>query len=235
MGLKFNLSKFQQELISCNKVAYRYIEPKSKYKLTSAIDQLRSMPVSTKGAYSWKINKNTPLKIQCNKGNHEISGAGKKLQGRLSFKWRLRKINTQTLELVGNASTIVAIHEIADSKVKDCHVLKWNVDVVTSSDAPGPAFHIQIDNRENVPVPRFPSLLFSPADCLDFLLGELFQDEWKMHQLDKHTETRRFAAAQNSRLYRLLDSQKNELNKPASSSAWIALKNWKPADDIFLS
>ena len=235
MGLMLNKAKLQQELNFCHTLASQYFERESKFKLKNAADQLDFISKSPISTYKWQIDKANPLQIKCNDGHHEISGAGKNLQGRISFIWGLRKINTQTLELVGNASTIVAIHECTDSEVKDDHILKWKVDVATKPDAPGPAFHIQIDNPENVPVPRFPSLLFSPADCLDFLLGELFQDEWKSHQLNKFIDTRRFAAAQRSRLCSLLDSQKSELNKPANSSAWIALKNWEPADDTFLS
>ena len=235
MGLKFHLAEICRELIHCHQIAKKYLEPESRDKLQVAVGQLKSIPISTDRFDTWQIDAKYPLIVRCNEGHHELSGRGKNVQGRLSFIWELRKINHQTIELVGNASTVVAIHECAGSEVNDNPVLRWQVDVAIGSDLPGPVFHTQIENREKLPVPRLPSLLFSPADCLDFLLGELLQKTWSQRQSDKFQETRRFAATQKSRFCRLLEVQRTELKKSGSeSSAWITLKRWKPDDDWFL-
>lgn len=235
MGLKFHLAEICRELIHCHQIAKKYLEPESRDKLRIAAGQLKSIPISTDRCQTWQIGSDNPLKVRCNEGYHELSGGGKGVQGRLSFIWVLRRINNRTIELVGNASTVVAIHEYAGSEVKDEPVLRWQVDVATSPDPPGPVFHIQIDNPEELPVPRFPSLLFSPSDCLDFLLGELLQKTWSQRQSDKFEETRRFAATQKSRFLRLLEAQRLELkNSGSDSSAWIALKRWEPDDEMFL-
>ena len=238
MGVKFKKSKLQKELNFCNDVASKYFENESKDKLKSAARDLDFIFKSTKNPPPWQIERSNPLKIICNDGNHESDGKGINLQGRLSFIWELKKSGHDTLELGGKASTVIAIHKCVGSRVKNKSVLQWNVDIVTNpTNAPGPVFHTQIKNPKNLPVPRLPSFLFSPVDCLDFLLGELFQERWQQHQSSRRNrqKTQRLASIQNPRLRRLITKQKKALKESGfNSSAWIALKNWEPADDIFL-
>ena len=233
MGLKFSVAELQRELIFCDAIASSYLEHQSKGKLKSAAQHLRLISDTPNKTHTWQIDKDIPLKTKHSLRISEISGQGHSLQGRLSFIWELQKCDHQTVELVGKASTAISIHEIVDSIAKDDHIFKWHVDVVTDKKAPGPAFHTQVDNPKNLPVPRFPSLLFSPVDCLDFLLGELYQQEWPMHQ-SRHNQIQRFAVAQNQRLRRLLGEQKKELDQIGDSSAWITLKNWNPSDEVFV-
>ena len=235
MGIKFNKFKLQRELRYCDDVARKYLKRESKFKLGYAADQLEYIFHNANRSHPWQIDKKDPLIIKCNNGKHEIDGKKNNLQGRLSFIWELQKCGDNALELVGGkASTAVAIHEFVGSKVNDDPILKWHVDVVTRKDAPGPAFHTQIENPKKIPVPRLPIYLFSPVDCLDFLLGELFQNEWSQHQ-SGHQKIQQFAAIQKSRIYRMLVAQTNEFEKNGfTSSAWISLKEWKPNDDIFL-
>ena len=233
MGLKFKVAELRQELMVCELIAREYIDRASREKFTGAANKLTYIFKNSGQSRDWMIDEEDSLKIEFNSGKHEISGRGKNLQGRLSFIWQLRKLDCQTVELVGKASTAISIHEIVDSIAKDDYIFKWHVDVVTDENAPGPAFHTQIDNPKNLPVPRFPSILFSPVDCLDFLLGELFQKDWPIHQFS-HSQTQRFAAAQKRRLYRLLCEQKEELDEISKYSAWITLNKWKPSDDVFI-
>ena len=234
MGLKFNVASLRQELIYCNNIARKFLEPASQCKLKLAADQLTDIPIGTTEFEPWQIDKDDPIKIQCAGGRHGLSGNGKYLQGRLSFKWQLRKINGRQFELGEIVSTLIAIHCLDDATRTNDLVLQWHVDVVTEEDAPLPWFHIQVENPENLSVPRFPSFLFTPSDCLDFLLGEIFQQEWMWHQMN-HSHIQRFAAYQKSRICRLITAQRSALRRSGSNySSWITLKEWEPDADIFI-
>ena len=236
MGLKFSVSELQRELNFCDSIAKRYLERQSQGRLKSAANDLKLIPATRNKTQIWQIDKNNPLKTKPSLGSSEISGQGHSLQGRLSFKWELRKCDQQTVELLGIASTVISIHEIVDAMAKDDYIIKWHVDIVTQKDAPGPAFHTQvdIDNPTKVDVPRLPSILFSPVDCLDFLLGELYQEEWRQYQ-SSNNKIRSLAKTQQSRFLRLLQEQYTVLGDLGYQSAWITLKNWVPSDRIFLT
>ena len=234
MGLKFSVAELQRELNFCDSIVKRYLERRSQGRLKSAADDLKLIPTTRNKTQIWQIDKNNPLKTKPSLQSSEISCKGYSLQGRLSFKWELRKCDQQTVELLGIASTVISIHEIVDAKAKDDYIIKWHVDIVTQKNAPGPAFHTQVDNPKNVRVPRLPSILFSPVDCLDFLLGELYQEEWSRYQ-SSNSRIKSLAKTQQSRMRRLLQEQNSVLGDLGYQSAWITLKNWVPSDKVFLT
>ena len=234
MGLKFSVAELQRELNFCDSIAKRYLERQSQGRLKSAAGDLKLIPATRNKTQIWQIDKNNPLKTKPSLESSEISGQGYSLQGRLSFKWELRKCDQQTVELLGIASTVISIHEIVDAKAKDDYIIKWHVDIVTQKNAPGPAFHTQVDNPANIDVPRLPSILFSPVDCLDFLLGELYQEKWSRYQ-SSNSRIKSLAKTQQSRIRRLLQEQNTVLGDLGYQSAWITLKNWIPSDKVFLT
>ena len=236
MGLKFSVAELRNELKYCDTIANKYLEPQSQGKLKRAADQLSLISSkSPENNFNWQIEKADSLQTKQSSESVVTSGCGHSLQGRLCFKWTLRSVDRRTVELVGIASTAISIHEVVNSTVSDEPVFEWHTDVVTVENAPGPAFHSQVYNPAKLDVPRLPSILFSPADCLDFLLGELYQDEWVRHQ-SSHINIKRFAKTQQSRFCLLLDDQKTILKKSIGlRSAWIALKEWEPSDKVFLT
>ena len=236
MGVKFSVAELRNELKYCDTIANKYLEPQSQGRLTRAADQLGYISTKLpKTNYNWQIEKADSLQTKPSLRSMVTSGCGHSLQGRLCFKWKLRSVDRRTVELVGIASTAISIHEVVNSIVCDEPVFEWHTDVVTVESAPGPAFHSQVYNDVKLDVPRLPSILFSPADCLDFLLGELYQKEWECHQ-SSHENIQRFAKIQKTRFRHLLDKQSSMLSKDFGlQSAWIALKNWKPSDKVFLT
>jgi hypothetical protein len=74
--------------------------------------------------------------------------------------------------------------------------------------------------------------LVSPADCLDFLLGELFQDRWRQHQM-QNVRIRSFSKYQQSRFRALLEEHLAWLNQIGDSSAWTSLKDQRPPTICF--
>jgi hypothetical protein len=255
MGMTFRVADLQQQMKDMAKIAERFLERSSRNKLAEAADQLdliygklRSQVRASRHhgnlpppRETWRIEE--PIVTKWNDGKHEKDGRhGPPLQGSLRFKWTLGYADQNTFELVDLASTEMKIrmvgnkaHDDGSAQSDSLEVLAWHVDVVPNDNAPGPRVHVQLDNPERIPVPRLPTVLFAPADCLDFLLGELFQDEWTRHQ-QGHSQLKRFAPGQRDRLSRLLQGHLNWLDESqmatSKRSAWIHLKD-APAGVVF--
>jgi hypothetical protein len=241
MGMRFNAEQFGHELRELEAIAGQFLTRGSMSRLSVAADQIKMIARSRDKTWRWQIDSVDPLWTTLSEGECERDGKGKNLVGCLSFVWTVRGDGKKEVELVdeGIASTVISIHEVDDQVAelpkdrKTTCVQRWNIDVVTSQVAPGPAFHAQTPNPANVPVPRLPSLLVSPADCLDFLLGELFQDRWREHQM-RHQRIRSFSRYQQSRFRALLEEHLAWLDQIGDSSAWISLKDQRPRDGLFL-
>lgn len=240
MGMLFNAADLRQELIELEAIATKFLRRGSENKLSTAAAPLKVIARNRYTNQPWQIDPAAPLWTVPNKGCHEKDGKGKNLVGCLSFIWTLRGDGKKQVEIVDKASTVLSIHEIDADAVdlprnrEDRCIQKWNIDLVTSAGAPGPAFHAQVQNPANVPVPRLPSLLISPADCLDYLLGELFQDRWRVHQTG-HVRIRSFSRSQQSRFRALLDEHLAWLNDIGDCSAWTSIKDQRPRDELFVS
>jgi hypothetical protein len=197
--------------------------------------------ISKKPTGRWQIELSEPIKTVPSWGACEADSKGKDLQWWMSFVWDLKRGRTGIVELNGKASTALTIHEI-ERNGRSCRLKharskwlqRWNIDIVTEEGAPGPAIHVQISSTANLPVPRLPSILFTPADCLDFLLGELFQEEWAEH-LSGHSHTASFAVSQQDRMRRLLKEHDSRLQDRGRLSAWMSFKKGRPTDDLFLA
>jgi hypothetical protein len=242
MGMQFNAANLRQEFIELEAIAKKFLGRGSEGKLSAAAAQLKMIARNPEQTRTWQIDSADPLWTIVSEGECERDGKGKSLVGCLSFVWTVRGDGKKQVELVddGKASTVISIHEVDDSGAdlpnnrEDRCIQAWNLDVVTSQGAPGPAFHAQVQNTASIPVPRLPSLLVSPADCLDFLLGELFQDRWRQHQM-QNVRIRSFSKYQQSRFQALLEEHLAWLNQVGDSSAWTSLKDQRPNDTLFLS
>jgi hypothetical protein len=242
MGMQFNVADLQRQLREIESIAKEFLGRGSEGKLSVAADQLEMIACNRFKTWDWQIDSADPLLTAVSKGACERDGKGKHVVGCLSFVWTMQGAGKNLVELVdeGKASTVFCVHEVDDDGTGlaiDCEggfIQKWNIDVATSADAPGPAFHAQVKNPENLPVPRLPTLLISPADCLDYLLGELFQDRWREHQTG-HVRIRSFSKAQQQRFQMMLEEHLAWLNEVGDCSAWTALKDRRPRDALFLS
>lgn len=240
MGMRFSVADLQRQLREIESIAKEFLGRGSEGKLSVAAAQLEMIAHDRHQSWPWQIDSDDPLWTDLSKGHCEKDGKGSNLVGCLSFIWTLRGDGKKCVELVDKASTVLSIHEIdgddADLPIdrEDGCIQKLNIDVVTSAGAPGPAFHAQVQNKANVPVPRLPSLLVSPADCLDYLLGELFQDRWRVHQMS-HARIHNFSKSQQSRFRALLHEHLAWLNDIGDCSAWSSLKDQRPQDTLFLS
>jgi hypothetical protein len=137
--------------------------------------------------------------------------------------------------LNGMASTKIRILSEGSDET-DAPVAQWQFEV-GDHQSPGCHFHVGVgsfaETTGSIPVPRLPSILVTPIDALDFLLGEIFQVRWKKVVNQETSFVRTWAGHQKERLSRLLEWKQDQIKK-SSGSAWNFLKHSRPHAKTFL-
>lgn len=72
-----------------------------------------------------------------------------------------------------------------------------------------------------------------PVDALEFVLGELFQDDWKDRATDQAPDMVLWRTYQQERLTSVLDWQRRVIGD-ATGSPWIALKTRFPSPTLIV-
>jgi hypothetical protein len=177
-------------------------------------------------------------------GKYETDGNGKhSVYATLSSIWQVsipavngrtpkKGIQQSYFEVIGKASTRISVFAHRAHGAPD-ELARWRFEIGDSV-SPGCHFHAQVlgeDNDQIFPksmsVPRLPNMLFTPMDALEFVLAELFQDEWARHVARENDAIRNWAGCQKDRLIKLLKWQQDRLEKN-SGSPWTSLKAAKP-------
>lgn len=228
--VRFKISDLQMQLRDINDLAKRFLDRGCESILDETANSLGYISLKDTEIKSWGVARDKPVRTIPSNGDYQRDGKGRfSLEGRLSFIWEVQR-QRQRVHLTGLSSTEISFHRL-DGTPDDC-VFRWHADI-KSSDGVGPHFHIQVHNPWGVDVPRFPSLMISPADCLDFMLGELFLDHWARHQADKDA-TKRFAPSQRERLRKVLEGMTVALSEGGRVSALNTLKVWTPRPDLLI-
>ena len=198
--------------------------------------------------FRWEIKETNPIQTLPSEGGYEPDSKGAlTVFGQLSAVWDIKVENDGKVKkkrpkerfiLRGKASTKIKIFGIEGSNNLR-ELARWCFEI-GDSNSPGCYFHVQIPGKDSedffsLPVPRFPGILVTPMDGLEFLLGEIFQDEWKKHSIqNSHTAIVHWASFQRPRLISLLNWQIGELKKPGGSP-WTTLKSGEPKPDILFN
>ncbi len=173
---------------------------------------------------------------------------GKEIYAKITGTWEVRPLESRRpktkLAFMGKASTVVEIWP-KPCMWREEHCLAsrlamWRFEL-GSADSPGCYFHAQAlgDRAEppfpkSIPVPRLPSPFVTPMAAVEFVLGELFQDEWERRARESSHHHKRWRTIQRQRWLSLLDWQKKVLDE-RTSSPWMSLKLAKPPADLFLA
>lgn len=242
---RFNYQDLAEELDAIGKAASGLLAPERRFVLARAVQTL--IHSRTGNYFCWHIDD--PITTIRNGGRHGPTGAGNfDAEGRLTFTWDIRAIrpprgrDAVLFEIAGNISTKMAIYgrPLRQENGADQLLACWRFELGTSNH-PGTYVHSQVDwdtgsgvNGLEFDIPRLPSILITPGECLDFLLGELFQADWPKAQQNNAAELHRWQARQKKRLVALVSAQQKVLQATANVSPWIALKRWKPSEADFL-
>jgi len=119
-------------------------------------------------------------------------------------------------------------------------VASWDFDI-GDHQSPGCHFHAKFsppseEDRvlfKDVDVPRLPSLIFMPTDALEFVIGELWQDEWRKMAASGTKEIEEWRRYPRDRFERLFAWYSSELRN-TRGTPWAQLKCAKPDAFVLL-
>lgn len=246
-GIKFRIEEMLRELESARTLTRSFIQ-NGDFVFGQMKSQLESLQYEKSPAgMSWEIPKGAPLRSITSSGEYEPGGKGIPVTAEFSFLWEVARIPpakkrdpAKEMQLTGIASTVARIFEADETGSKGQEIAMWRIEIGDDG-SPGCHFHVQIlGEHDNGPfpkrlsVPRLPTCITSPMAALEFLLAELFQDQWKKHVSSETDDLKRWRSIQRERFRKLFEWQSSAVAKQNQASPWSSLKYAKPPADIFL-
>jgi hypothetical protein len=232
--LLLSYADFAKELTSFAALASQFLERGAREILTKAQRELATSAGSVGVPTTWEIPTTTPVRTALSSIYHRGSAArnAPELRATMSCIWRITPQSARDFRLDGMASTRIRIED-ADAQ----EIARYNFDIATMP-APGCALHVQVASRRDdppfpkwLPVPRFSVCLPTPVATLEFILGELFHDEWA-RQLEKRQAPQEiWSAIQRQRWESWLAWQQAVVK--TGRSPWLALKSAVPPEQSF--
>ena len=190
-----------------------------------------------------------PLRTQPTRGYEPARRVGgQKVYARVRGVWQVRPVGRKRpgrrIAFVGSASAVVELWPADCLYREKCErsqrIAMWRIEL-GAHDSPGCYFHVQIlgDGCEapfpnSIPIPRLPSPFVTPMAAVEYVLGELFQDDWKRKTTGARNHHRDWRAIQRQRCLSLMKWQREALDE-GESSPWMNLKAAKPPDDLFVN
>ena len=212
--LRFNTDKFVSEIHGMSDLASKFLNRADVERLKQAAYNL---PQALRSNSVWAIPESNPLRTKTSQTREDGT-----LYGTLSFKWDIRRVNPHVFSVV-NASTTITMCRFEN----DSTLISWNNDIGGISH-PGCRFHVQLRKLDgnSFDIPRLPTILLTPVDCLDFLLGELFTTTWSQHQWSKLSTASKWTGYIRKRTTDLLSKKAERIEKERSHTPWMAVKSW---------
>jgi len=240
-GLQFSFAEMQREIENLRLLAEPFLEVASFERVLPAwIDQLAHAKNQHGNVRRrWEISATDPIKTILSDGRYEPKGRAGNLRvyGAVSGVWEIevqrpgKKKPPQTFLLNGMATTQIRLWKQSDEGEEE--VARWTVEV-GCGDSPGCHFHTQItlddaDRKfpKGLSVPRLPTFIHTPMDALDFVLGEIFQEEWFQECSKGRDPVKLWTRCQRNRFTQLFRWHL-ETSETASFSPWLTLKRSKP-------
>lgn len=196
--VRYKMSSLTQELLQMLQLAIQFLEPAGPQpaQILSPLQNIR-----TDRPFPWRVTPDNPIRT---KATRAYQGRGKGdgqllVSGELSFvfvgqavpehavagKTPGRGTRRDIFRVTENASMLVQVRDDHDRVVA-----RWNFDVAHTEHPTGPVFHVDLASDvfpmedgakafpKSLPIPRFLSCVCTPGEALDFMLYELFQEQW---------------------------------------------------------
>ena len=122
----------------------------------------------------------------------------------------------------------------------DHELAMWRMEIGEVG-SPGACFHVQILGQKNqppfpdyLPIPRIPTMMFTPMLAFDYVLGELFQDDWPRHVLRARNrgDVSVWRGIQTKRLKNVLSWQLETLDS-GGTTPWTWMNKLELPPDLF--
>lgn len=246
--LQFEFQEMANEVDAIAGLAEPFLDDKSRLVLPNlrrSLETYRAQP--TVQPTDWIISSDNPLLTTLSEGQYEVGGGGGlSIYGEITAKWQIQRVppkkRSQRAELfclTGIASTRIRLLCPDANGGAPSQVAMWRMEIGDAA-APGCHFHVQILGEtanypfpSSVPVPRFAGLLLTPAAAVEYVLAELFQDEWPKHMAHSPAHLQRWIPIQRRRFNNLLNWHIETLGR--GGSPWTTLKRAKPQENLFLA
>ena len=244
--LEFQFSEIDDEIRMTTELAKDFLDPSSLYvlrQLQTSLEQIRGC--KTGRSRRWCISENQPLCTETSRGAYEIGGHGRhSVFAKVTSVWEIEplgqhnqgSLTKRRFALAGKASTMVRILE-GSARDAGQQLAMWRMEI-GDENSPGCHFHVQVlGESDDYPfphslcIPRLPNLFVTPMSVLDFVLGELFQEDWSKHRGGGTSIAKQWNKLQSQRFVRLLKWKTAEAE--TKGTAWIALKTAKPPANLF--
>lgn len=244
MSLEFYFQDCISEIDAISNLAGRFLNRDTHYVLPQLQENLRNIRSAAEGrTYDWGIPLHTPLMTATSNGNYEHGGGGgHSLRACITSTWTIeaqgansnKYLQKRKFRLAGKASTRVRLIDDAGHDLA-----MWRIEIADPA-APGVYFHIQVLGEvaespfpNSLPIPRFPSLFATPVVVLEFVLAELFQDDWRQAVSKESANLQRWRSIQAQRLVALFEWQLGEARRNLGSP-WTTIKVAQPPSNLFL-
>ncbi|HEY4177967.1 MAG TPA: hypothetical protein VGM90_14065 [Kofleriaceae bacterium] len=248
MTLRFNFKEYGDEIGALAVLAEPHLDATAVAVLNAYSTDLRTIRDSRHFEdQTWEIPTSAPLKTTVSEGKYEPNNrrGSHHVQAHISTTWQIKPVRrpgaksvaVQEFDLSGKASTRVEFHDVTTGNL----IGLWKMEVGNPG-APGCHFHVGIGGEEDWPyfpstlsVPRLPSFLFSAMSVTEFVLNELFQDDWPKTAAKPHGRgAEQWNPIQRKRLLSLLQWKYETVSAASKSSPWCDLKSEKPRRDLFV-
>lgn len=240
-----------EQLEGVVRLGAKHLELDAEQIVAQACDELRAIRDSGRtGTSRWCIPQSRPIRTMPTNSYQPGDKGGLSARASLSFVWEIERTDKRDeFSLVGLCSTKIVLADTSDKLDGVTTPLAWTFEM-GSKDSSGCHFHAQIDWKTairavlsdedmhkwpSLDVPRLPSFLITPGDCLDYVLGELFQDHWPRQYEDTDpAEIGRWVSSSRRRILAILRSSILAAENATRTSPWIAIKQWYPRDSKLL-
>lgn len=247
--IQFSFSSVESEIQTLEQIISDYIDKDSTFVLRRLREDLKNLRGAPEGRVRrWEVPANSPLKTAESGGLYEVGGGGSHhIWAEIDFAWDIEALGPNNINSLrhrkfaidGIASTRIRLKEY-DSNGCPRELAMWRMEIGDLA-APGCYIHIQVLGQEqappfpkSLPIPRLPAYWASPCAVIEFVIGELFQDDWNKEAARTSPNMDAWRAIQAKRLSKVFGWQQSVVGKTKKGSPWMALKKTYPPSDIFL-
>jgi len=248
MSLHFPFQMLLDEIEAISRITRGFMAPSAVGVFAQLKANLESIRASKSTAVApWAIRESYPLQTGESLGQYEPGDGGSHVVvAELTCLWEVacvpdRKHGNRAptyLSLEGIASTRVRLFDVDTDPRRE--LAMWRMEVGDNA-SPGCHFHVQILGEpshqvfpHSLPVPRFPSIIVTPMAVLEFVLAELFQDNWRQRAAQESADMLRWKPIQQKR-WRDLLAWHQICMRDAIGSPWTSFKTKKPSPELFTS
>jgi hypothetical protein len=232
MSIAFKTQELQEELRVFARIAESFLEPGESDRLINLAEDLRWMR-HRNVVHKWGISENEPLRTRCSEGAYQEDDEGHfRVAAHVATTWAIRPVSGgRQMVIDGNVSTTITLmHEHQE------RLGLWRMDV-GHTDGPGCAFHVQIEGKsdqlpfpEKLDVPRLPTLVPTLGSILEFVLFELFHQQW-LAEVVRDKDPGKWLDLQRDLWLRHLEWQMARA-RAAEFSPWASIRQSHP-DGVF--